>query len=63
LFAHHIEGKLLQHISQVTNKGLALGNDHFFADIESLTGRWVIEGKRGRPIGWRKHKPDTKTLN
>jgi putative transposase len=49
---------LLEDIRQATNKGLALGNDDFFADIESLTGKRVIEGKRGRPVGWRKHKND-----
>ena len=58
LFAHQIEGKLLEDIRQATNKGLALGNDNFFADIESLTGKRVIEGKRGRPVGWRKNKND-----
>jgi putative transposase len=50
--------KLLEDIRQATNKGLALGNDNFFADIESLTGKRVIEGKRGRAVGWRKHKND-----
>jgi putative transposase len=49
---------LLEDIRQATNKGLALGNDDFFADIESLTGKRVIEGERGRPVGWRKHKND-----
>jgi putative transposase len=63
LFTHQIEGKLLEDIRQATNKGLALGNDHFFADIEALTGRRVIEGKRGRPVGWRKPMGDIKTLN
>ena len=58
LFAHQIEGKLLEDIRQATNKGLALGNDNFFADIESLTGKRVIEGKRGRPVGWLKNKND-----
>jgi len=54
LFTHQIEGKLLEDIRQATNKGLALGNDNFFMDIESLTGRRVVEGKRGRAVGWRK---------
>ena len=63
MFAHHIEVKLLQDIRQATNKRLALGNSHFFADIESYTGQRVIDGKRGRQIGWRKYKSDTKTLN
>ncbi len=60
LFTHQIEGKLLEDIRQATHKGLALGNDHFFADIEALTGRRVIEGKRGRPVGWRKNSGDYK---
>ncbi|GAC20324.1 hypothetical protein [Paraglaciecola arctica] len=50
--------QLLEDIRQATNKGLAIGNDDFFADIESLTGRLVVEGKRGRPVGWRKKKND-----
>jgi putative transposase len=60
LFVHQIEGKLLEDIRKVTNKGLALGNNNFFAEIESLTGRRVIERKRGRPVGWRKDKSDVK---
>jgi putative transposase len=56
LFTEQIEGKLLEDIRQATNKGLALGNDDFFADIESLTGRRVVEGQRGKPVGWRKKK-------
>jgi putative transposase len=60
LFAKQIEGKLLEDIRQATNKGLALGNEYFFADIESLTGRRVIERKRGRPVGWRKNKSEAK---
>jgi putative transposase len=53
----------LEDIRQTTNKGLALGNEHFFADIESLTGRRVIEWKRGRLVGWRKKKREVKALN
>ncbi|MFT2112059.1 transposase [Marinomonas sp. 2405UD68-3] len=56
LFASQIEDKLLEDIRQATNKGLALGNEHFLADIEALTGRRVSEGKRGRPVDWRKNK-------
>jgi putative transposase len=63
LFAQQIEGKLLEDIRQATNKGLALGNEHFLADIESHTGRRVIERKRGRPVGWRKNKSEVKALN
>lgn len=58
LFTHQIEDKLLEDIRQATNKGLALGNDDFFAEVESLAGRRVIERKRGRPVGWRKNKND-----
>jgi putative transposase len=46
----------LEDIRQATNKGGALGNEQFFADIESFTGRRVIERKRVRPVGWRKKK-------
>ena len=56
LFAHQVEGKLLDDIREATNKGSALGNGKFFADIERLTGQRLIEGKRGRPVGWRKGK-------
>jgi putative transposase len=63
LFAQQIEGKLLEDIRQATNKGLALGNEHFLAEIESLTGRRVIERKRGRPVGWRKNTSEVKALN
>jgi putative transposase len=56
LFVQQIEGRLLEDIRQATSKELALGNEHFFADIESLTGRRVIERKRGRPVGWRNKK-------
>jgi putative transposase len=47
LFAQQIEGKVLEDIRKATNKGLALGNAHFFAEIESLSGQRVIERKRG----------------
>lgn len=50
----HIEDELLTEIRANANKGLALGNDRFKAEIESLTGRRVKEKKRGRPVGWRK---------
>jgi len=54
LFSHHIEGKLLEDIRQASNKGLALGNEHFIADVEAITGKRLREEKRGRPLGWRK---------
>jgi hypothetical protein len=37
LVAQQIEAKLLKDIRQATNKGLVLGNEHFSADIGSLT--------------------------
>jgi putative transposase len=54
LFSLHVEGKLLEDIRQASNKGLALGNEHFIADIEAVTGKRLREEKRGRPLGWRK---------
>lgn len=56
LFKHHIDCKLIDEIRKTLNKGLALGSDRFKAEIETLTGRRVTEGKRGRPLGWRKDK-------
>ncbi|WP_281558489.1 transposase [Thalassomonas sp. RHCl1] len=54
LFKYHVEGKLLDDIRQASNKGLALGNTCFIADVEAMTGKRLVEGKRGRKIGWRK---------
>jgi putative transposase len=54
LFAHHVEPKMIDDIRQATHKGLALGNAQFKFTIEALSGRSVIEGKRGRPVGWKK---------
>jgi putative transposase len=53
-FSHHVEGKLLADIKQVSNKGLVLGNEHFIADIEAISGKRLREEKRGRLLGWRK---------
>ena len=33
---------------------LALGNERFEEEVESLTGRRMTAKKRGRPVGWRK---------
>jgi putative transposase len=49
-----IEGELLEAIRGATNKGLALGNERFEEEVESLTGRRMTAKKRGRPVGWRK---------
>ena len=54
LFQSHVEGKLLQEIRKATNKGLALGNERFIADVQAITGKRLTAGKRGRKVGWRK---------
>ena len=58
LFKHHVEGKLLEDIRLAANKGMALGNGRFEAEIESLTGRRMTAKKMGRPVGWRKKSED-----
>ena len=45
---------MLEAIRDATNKGLALGNERFEEEVESLTGRRMAAKKRGRPVGWRK---------
>jgi putative transposase len=47
LFKAHIDEALLNNIRESVNKGLALGNDKFKDEVEVLTGRRVIPGKRG----------------
>lgn len=54
LFTRHVDTKLIDDIRKATNKGLALGNEQFKFKVEALSGRSVIEGKRGRPVGWMK---------
>ena len=54
LFDYPIEGALLEAVRGATNKGLALGNERFEEEVESLTGRRMTAKKRGRPVGWRK---------
>jgi|TARA_B110000908_G_scaffold145474_1_gene175780 putative transposase len=56
LFKHHIDVDLIANSRLSLNKGLALGSERFKSAIEKLSGRKVIEGKRGRPLGWRKKK-------
>jgi len=58
LFKHHVAGKLLEDIRLAANKGMALGNGRFEAEIESLTGRRMTAKKMGRPVGWKKKKAD-----
>jgi len=54
LFNEHVEGRLLDDIRQAANKGLVLGSKGFVEEIETLTGKSLKEGSRGRPVGWRK---------
>ncbi|WP_166425467.1 transposase [Paraglaciecola sp. 20A4] len=58
LFKSRMAGKLLTDIRLATNKGMALGSEHFKQEIETLTGRKMRPGKIGRPIGWRKNNTD-----
>ena len=53
LFASYVGTELIEDIRKATNKGLALGNEQFKCKVEALSGRSVIEGKRGRLIGWK----------
>ena len=55
-----MEDELLSDIRLALNKGLALGNERFKSEIETLSGRRVTDGKRGRPVGWRKDKGSDK---
>lgn len=56
LFATEVDGELLGDIRKALNSGMALGNERFAIEVEKLTGRRVLAGKRGRPVGWRKQK-------
>lgn len=48
------EGQLKE-IRRVSNKGLAFGAESFIANMQQETGQSLKEGKRGRPMGWRKY--------
>ena len=47
LFAAHLDMATVNRIRSACNKGMALGNDRFKAEIEALSGRRVRPGKRG----------------
>ncbi len=49
LFNPHVDGSLVDDISQALNKGMALGSERFKDEIETLYGRRVKEAKMGRP--------------
>lgn len=55
-FARDVDGELLKEIRTNTQKGMAIGNNRFKEELESLTGRRLQPKKRGRPVGWRKEK-------
>ncbi|MDC2889734.1 transposase [Psychrosphaera algicola] len=50
IFRSHVDGPLLHDIREALNKSMALGSERFKLEVETLTGRRVMEGKRGRPI-------------
>jgi len=62
LLARRDESNLTEDIRKATNKGLALGNEQFKLKVEVLSGRSVIEGKRGRPLGWKKGESSVDSL-
>jgi len=48
-FKAHVDNDLKVAIRESVNKGMALGNDHFKAEVEALYGRRVKPAKMGRP--------------
>jgi len=54
LFEHQLDSELINDIRKTTNKGMAIGNESFIAQIKTLTGHDLSNVNRGRPIGWRK---------
>lgn len=49
LFASALDPELTDEISALTDKGMALGNDRFKAEIETQCQRRVTPGRAGRP--------------
>ena len=45
----HVNAELLKEIRESVNRGLALGNERFTAQIEALTDGRVTSRKAGRP--------------
>jgi putative transposase len=56
LFVQYVKKELLDEIRTSTHKGMAVGNDRFKEEVETLTGRRLTSKKRGRPVGWRKER-------
>ena len=49
LFKARVNAELLKEIRESVNRGLALGSEHFTAQIEALTDRRVTPKKAGWP--------------
>ena len=47
LFRYELDQEVLMDIQQSTDKGMALGNECFKEEIERLSGRRVVNLKRG----------------
>jgi putative transposase len=47
LFKAHLDQSTLNDVTRICEKGLALGNDRFKREIESLSGRRVTDKKSG----------------
>ena len=47
LFAGHLDATLVKKIREVSNKGMALGNEKFKDEVEAMTGRRLRPLKRG----------------
>ena len=50
LFLAHLDQAVLAKIRTASNQGMALGNDRFKQEVESLTGRRVTSLKRGPKV-------------
>jgi putative transposase len=48
LFRGQIDEVLLARVRNATNRGMALGNERFVAEVGTLSGRRVVSLKRGR---------------
>jgi putative transposase len=56
LFSDALGRTMVNNIRSSVNKGVVLGNELFAAQIQELSGRRAMAGKKGRPVGWRKKK-------
>lgn len=49
LFRYHVDSEFLESIRAATNRGLAVGSEHFKDEIETLCNRSVRANPVGRP--------------